>query len=49
MASLNSRDIEILLDKYLEKNCTPEELQQLYQLLSSSDNERLLKRYYFQI
>jgi transmembrane sensor len=47
MSSQNSRDIEILFDKYLEKNCTPEDLQQLYQLLSSSDNERLFKEILF--
>jgi transmembrane sensor len=47
MASQSSRDIEILLDKYLEKNCTPEERQQLYVLLSSSDNDRLFKEILF--
>ena len=47
MGLQSSRDIEILLTKYLEKNCTPEEKQQLYELLSSSDNERSFKEILF--
>ena len=47
MGLQSSRDIGILLTKYLEKNCTPEEKQQLYELLSSSDNERSFKEILF--
>jgi len=47
MRSQSSKDIEILLTKYLEKNCTPEEKRQLYELLSSSDNERAFKEIFF--
>jgi transmembrane sensor len=38
-----SKDIEILLTKYLEKSCSPDEKKHFFELLSSSDNERSLK------
>jgi transmembrane sensor len=41
------REIEILLTKYLEKSCTPGEKQQLYELLSDSDNEKPFKEILF--
>jgi transmembrane sensor len=36
-------ELETLLTRYLEKKCSPEEKQKLYELLSSSDNERSFK------
>jgi transmembrane sensor len=39
--------LEILLTRYLEKKLTPEEKQQLYELLSSSDNEKAFKEILF--
>lgn len=40
-------ELENLLNRYLKKKCTQEEKQQLYQLLSSSDNERSFKEIIF--
>jgi ferric-dicitrate binding protein FerR (iron transport regulator) len=40
----NSRkDLDILINKYLEDKCTPEEKQQLYLLLASSGDETVFK------
>lgn len=47
MGLLSNKDIGSLLTKYLEKNCTPEEQQQLYELLSSSEYERSFKAILF--
>ena len=47
MGLQGSRDIENLFSKYLEKNCTQEEKQHLYELLSLSDNERSFKEILF--
>lgn len=41
------KEKEILLAKYLENKCTLEEKHQLYELLSSSDNERSFKEVLF--
>lgn len=38
-----NRDIEILLTKYLDKNCAPQEKQLFYELISSNDNEKIFK------
>jgi len=37
------KDKDILITRYLENKCTLEEKHQLYELLTSSDNERLFK------
>jgi transmembrane sensor len=47
MGSQSGNEIEVLLTKYLEKSCTQEEKQKLYELLSSSDNEKLFKEILF--
>ena len=41
------KDINILLTRYLENKCTSEEKFQLYELLTSSDNERSFKEVIF--
>ena len=43
MGSQTRKDIEILLTKYLEKSCSPDEKKHFFELLSLSDNERSLK------
>lgn len=43
MGPQSSKDLEILLNKYLEKSCSLDEKKQLFKLLSSSDNENSLK------
>jgi transmembrane sensor len=43
MGSQNRIDIEILLNKYLEKSCSPAEKKHFFELLSLSDNELSLK------
>jgi transmembrane sensor len=47
MGPHSSKEIEILLIKYLEKSCTPEEKLDFYSLLSSADDERTLKEIFF--
>jgi ferric-dicitrate binding protein FerR (iron transport regulator) len=47
MTSHSIKGIEILITKYLQKKCTQEEKQQLYELLTSSDNERSIKEVLF--
>jgi transmembrane sensor len=42
-----TKDAGILIIRYLENKCTEEEKHQLYELLSSSDNERLFKEVLF--
>jgi transmembrane sensor len=37
------KDLNILITRYLENKCTQEEKSQLYELLTSSDNERAFK------
>ena len=39
MTSNSRKDLDILINKYLEDKCTPEEKQQLYVLLTSSGDE----------
>ena len=41
------QDKDILITRYLENKCTQEEKQQLYKLLTSSDNERTFKEVLF--
>ena len=41
------KDKDILIARYLENKCTPEEKNQLYELLTSSDNERSFKEVLF--
>ena len=43
MGSQTRKDIEILLTKYLEKSCSPDEKRYLFELVSLSDNESSLK------
>ena len=43
----SKRNIDILINRYLEKKCTQVEKQQLYELLTSSDNERSFKEVLF--
>ena len=45
MASIKDKDI--LIARYLENKCTQEEKHQLYELLTSSDNERSFKEVLF--
>ena len=47
MGSQSIKDIEILLTKYLERTCTQEEKQQLYEMLSSGDNEKYFREILF--
>lgn len=47
MVSHSKKDIETLIAKYLEKKCTKEEKQQLYELLTSFDDERSFKEVLF--
>jgi transmembrane sensor len=41
------KDIDKLILRYLEKRCTPEEKDQLYELLTTSDNEKSFKEVIF--
>jgi len=41
------KEINILITRYLENKCTTEEKNQLYELLSSSDNEKSFKEVIF--
>jgi transmembrane sensor len=43
MTIQTSKEIEILLTKYLEKSCSPDEKKHFFELLSSSDNESSIK------
>lgn len=47
MASHSIKEIEILIARYLEKNLTQEDKSQLYELLTSSDNEKSFKEVLF--
>jgi transmembrane sensor len=47
MSSENRMNLEFLLTKYLEKNCTPEDKNRLYELVLSSNDERLFKEILF--
>jgi ferric-dicitrate binding protein FerR (iron transport regulator) len=41
------KDKNILFEKFLENNCTQEEMHKLYELLASSDNEKYFKEILF--